>query len=184
MSTDHPVLRTARTLLRPLVKSDAAALHDVLRDEQTCTWWSGPPHKNMAETEAYLCKSIGSQNTKTWVITCGDDRALGWVYLEEGRTGIAELGYILHRDYWGQGLVFEAALAVVEYGFDTGNLRRIFADADPDNIGSIRVMEKLGFQFEGIARANWDTHIGVRDSLIYARINTDKSGIPFILKQT
>jgi len=173
MTSNHPILRTPRLTLRPLVQSDATALHDVLRDEETCIWWSAPAHKGLAETEAYIRESIGFQNAKTWVITREDDLALGWVYLGEGRPGIAELGYILHRDHWGKGLVFEAALAVVEYGFAAGGLRRIFADADPDNIGSIRVMEKLGFQFEGIARANWDTHLGVRDSLIYARINTD-----------
>ncbi|MBL4617039.1 MAG: GNAT family N-acetyltransferase [Robiginitomaculum sp.] len=53
-------------------------------------------------------------------------------------------------------------------------LRRIFADVDPDNTGSKRVVEKLGFQFEGVARANWETHIGVRDSLIYGLIATDE----------
>jgi len=45
--------------------------------------------------------------------------------------------------------------------------RRVFADVDPDNRGSIKLLETLGFKLEGRLRAEWEMHIGIRDSLIY-----------------
>ncbi len=56
---------------------------------------------------------------------------------------------------------------MIDYGFGALGLRRIYADTDPDNAGSNRLLEHLGFTGEGRLRAEWETHIGVRDSLIW-----------------
>jgi RimJ/RimL family protein N-acetyltransferase len=74
---------------------------------------------------------------------------------------------ILSRMCWGQGLGREALAAVVSHGFGPMGLRRIAADTDPDNRGSIAVLRSLGFVQEGHLRGEWKTHIGVRDSLIF-----------------
>lgn len=50
---------------------------------------------------------------------------------------------------------------------------RIFADVDPDNLASIRTFEQLGFRHEGVLRGNWETHIGVRDSVILGLLRSD-----------
>ena len=47
------------------------------------------------------------------------------------------------------------------------------ADTDPDNVGSIKLLEKLGFQKEGHLRSEWETHIGVRDSLIFGLLREE-----------
>ncbi len=83
------------------------------------------------------------------------------------RSGIREIGYIMRRDAWGQGYAREAVSAVIDYGFGELGLRRIIADTDPDNAGSNRLLETLGFTCEGRLRAEWETHIGVRDSFIW-----------------
>ena len=54
----------------------------------------------------------------------------------------------------------------LDFAFGAGQ-RRVFADTDPDNRGSIALLERLGFRLEGRLRGEWHTHIGVRDSLIY-----------------
>ena len=51
-------------------------------------------------------------------------------------------------DYWGKGIATEAAIACLNYGFNQLNLNRIIAMLLPDNMGSIRVLEQVGFQFE------------------------------------
>jgi RimJ/RimL family protein N-acetyltransferase len=66
----------------------------------------------------------------------------------------------------GQNLAARALAIVINDAFDRLGARRIFADIDPDNAASIRTFEKLGFQREGVLRAAWETHIGVRDSVI------------------
>ena len=62
---------------------------------------------------------------------------------------------------------------VIDYGFVLLKLRRIFADTDPDNLGSIALLERLGFQYEGRLRGEWETHMGVRDSLIFGLLRDE-----------
>ena len=67
----------------------------------------------------------------------------------------------------GGGLAREAVGAVIAHGFGAMGLRRIFGDADPENAASIGTLAALGFMLEGRLREEWETHIGVRDSLIF-----------------
>ena len=66
----------------------------------------------------------------------------------------------------GRNLAARGLAQGIDFVFDKKGARRIFADIDPENTASIRVFEKLGFLREGVLRAEWETHIGVRDSLI------------------
>ena len=104
--TDTPVLTTARLRLRPLVVEDADALHPVFADVELMTWWSSAPHASVAETRAYLAPRIGHDNWRCWAITLnGNDRAIGWVAAGEKRQGgVTEIGYILGRQHWGEGI--------------------------------------------------------------------------------
>ena len=54
--------------------------------------------------------------------------------------------------------------------------RRVMADTDPDNVASIRLLEKLGFQKEGRLRGEWEIHIGIRDSLIFGLLREEWAG--------
>lgn len=163
-----PTLTTARLILRQLREDDAAALFPVLSDAEVMIWWSSGPHTSLAETEAYVKGNAAEgQGYYCWAITAGDDVALGWVILVDGKPQVKEIGYILRRDQWGTGIAREAVARVIAHGFDDLGLRRIFADTDPENGGSIALLERLGFQREGRLRGEWETHIGVRDSLIF-----------------
>jgi ribosomal-protein-alanine N-acetyltransferase len=64
----------------------------------------------------------------------------------------AEIGYVIGRKYWGEGLMTEAVKEVIRFGFERMNLNRIQATCFPENIGSYRVMEKAGMKFEGTLR--------------------------------
>jgi RimJ/RimL family protein N-acetyltransferase len=170
-----PTLTTARLVLRQLRADDAEALFAVLSDAELMTWWSSGPHRSLAETGDYVTRnSAEGQDWLCWAITeSGDDVALGWVILMDGKPRVGEIGYILRRDRWGAGLAREAVERVIEYGFTDGELRRIFADTDPENAGSIALLERLGFQREGRLRGEWETHIGVRDSLIFGLLRDE-----------
>ncbi len=69
------------------------------------------------------------------------------LYLSDDRRQ-ALLGWILHRDYWKNGLTPEAGRAMIDYGFSTLGLHRIHVTCDAQNYGSRRVMEKLGMRRE------------------------------------
>lgn len=169
-----PTLQTHRLLLRQLRVTDAPSLHIALADKPNMMWWSSAPHASVAETEAYITWNASEDEGHfCWAITEQDDLALGWVILIPKREGVFEIGYMLRPDYGGRGLAREAALAAIGYGFSSLGLRRIFADIDPDNAASIRLVDALGFKREGYFREEWETHIGVRDSVIYALLAKD-----------
>ena len=64
------------------------------------------------------------------------------------KTGLVEVGYSFEREHWGRGFATEAAVAWLDFGFRSAGLQRIVAVAEPENEGSIRVMKKLGMEFE------------------------------------
>jgi RimJ/RimL family protein N-acetyltransferase len=63
-----------------------------------------------------------------------------------------DFGYVLSKRYWNQGIMTEAMQPVIRYVYDLSNIYRIWATHDIDNIGSGKVMEKLGMQYEGTLR--------------------------------
>lgn len=166
--TTLPTLTTERLRLRPLRPDDAESLHNAFGDVELMTWWSSAPDATVDDTRRRVVANSDSDAYPTWAVTlANDDRALGWVVFIPRRSGIREIGYIMRRDAWGQGYAREAVSAVIDHGFGELGLRRIIADTDPDNAGSNRLLETLGFTREGRLRAEWDTHIGVRDSFIW-----------------
>ena len=100
-----PTLTTARLVLRQLREDDAAALFPVLSDPEVMIWWSSGPHASLAETVDYVKGNVADgQGFDCWAITAGDDVALGWVILIDGKRDVKEIGYILRRDRWTGGI--------------------------------------------------------------------------------
>lgn len=60
-----------------------------------------------------------------------------------------ELGYWIGKKYWGHGYGTETAICLLQYGFEVINLHKIFAQAFSSNVGSYRIMQKIGLQYEG-----------------------------------
>lgn len=169
-----PSLKTGRLVLRPLRPDDASALHPIFANPQLMTWWSSGPHRSLGETQEYVLGNCSEPHSPTWAITfTDDDIAVGWVVLLPRRDGLREIGYILHPDYWRKGIAGEAVGCVIEYGFNELKLRKIFADVDPDNSASVGLLKKLGFRQEAHLREEWETHIGVRDSLIFGLLRSE-----------
>ncbi len=87
-----------------------------------------------------------------WLITDKNNgQMIGDCYLESGSesgSGEVELGYTIGREFWGQGVATEAGRAVVWFAFEYTDVQRILGVAMPDNIGSWRVLEYIGFSFE------------------------------------
>lgn len=172
---DVPTLKTERLVLRPMEYSDASALYPALSDEANMRYWSRGPLKSVDEVREYIGWNIESSTVQCFAVAKSEapDSALGWTILMDRNPGQAELGYILRPDAQGQGYAKEAVGEVLRHAFETRELRRVYADLDPDNEASLRLLEGLGMRREGHLRANWETHIGVRDSYIYARLAGD-----------
>jgi RimJ/RimL family protein N-acetyltransferase len=91
----------------------------------------------------------------------------GGLTIRDLKSGEAELGYCLNESCWGKGIGTEFAEAMISYGFKELNLHRIFANCDPENHASYRIMEKNGMTREGLLRENQIIKGKRRDTLIY-----------------
>ncbi len=153
-----PRLETERLLLRPLAPDDADFVFRHFSDPAVTRYLADmDPLTQCAQAEeivrSYLHPADDSYGC--WVITWKADGApIGLCNYDryDARSRRFEVGYSLSPACWGQGIMTEALRAVLRYGFTQMNLNRVEALVALENIGSIRVLEKLGFQREGLFR--------------------------------
>lgn len=85
----------------------------------------------------------------------------------------AELGYYIAEEYWGKGIITEAVKQLCDYVFSHTDIIRIYAEPFAYNIGSCRVLEKAGFQYEGTLRSNALKNGNVLDMKMYSKLKTE-----------
>ncbi len=82
------------------------------------------------------------------------------------------LGYTLEKNFWRQGLMYEALTCVLSHVFEESNTLRVKADVGAWNTPSIRLLEKLGFHHEGIQRSKCKTRGKIHDMKLLALTRT------------
>ena len=85
----------------------------------------------------------------------------------------AELGYYIAEEYWGKGIMTEAVKQICEYVFANSDIIRIYAEPFANNIASCRVLEKVGFQYEGTLRSNAVKNGRVIDMEMYSLLKAE-----------
>lgn len=168
---------TERLLLRPPRLSDAAAVFSGYAADPVATrYLTWRPHASIAITVSHFERLVEALSVEhraeiTWVLCerSDEDRALGMISLRlAGFKG--ELGYVLAPAAWGRGYMPEAVRALVQHAFD-GGLYRVAAYCDHENRASARVLEKAGFEREGLLR-RYALHPNVssepRDAIMFA----------------
>lgn len=149
-------LDTPRLTLRKLAESDAADLYDLEKDLQVRQYLDDmrPPSPWETWREQTIEKIRGfaqyGPDLGFWSARLADGTFAGWLHLRPGQAfpGEMELGYRLHSSLWGRGLATEAAGRLLKYGATELGLDYIIATALARNVGSRRVMEKIGMRFE------------------------------------
>lgn len=165
-----------RLRFRPQRIEDAEALHEAYRDEALMRYWSRGPIATVEEVREYLRPHLASDEWRGWAIMAKDTgEVIGTLAAGERRSGVVELGYLLVRRHWGRGFAREAVARLLDLLFLEEGRRRVFADTDPENEPSMRLLEALGFKREGLLRGEWETHIGVRDSVIWGLLRDEWS---------
>lgn len=141
------LLKTRRLILRPQAAADAAALFAILRDEEAMRFWNRSAISQLAVVEELVReqqRATAQGLCRYWTLMAEDD-AIGSVDLSLIRDGSAELGFLLRRDCWGQGLASEAVGAVIAHGFQSLGLSRLAAAVQSANRAAVRVLEKNSF---------------------------------------
>jgi len=143
---------TERLEIRTYTPEDLPKLHRLLSDAETMRFWPAP--FTTEQSEGWLKRSLANYSqgygrmgmfTRKGGEFVGD---VGIMTLEVDDMTENDLGYIVHASHWGKGYGFEAATAVLEYGFQTLGLERICANMPTDHVASRRVAEKLGMTLE------------------------------------
>jgi RimJ/RimL family protein N-acetyltransferase len=177
-----PTLEAERVRLRELNDTDVDALFSIFSNSQVMRYWSTAPFAKRDDAIALLREIRESfarrQYLKWGVALTSDNSIIGTttlfnLNLENQR---AEVGYALAHEHWGKGLMNEALRRLLQYAFDDLKLRRLEADVDPRNTGSIKTLERLGFQREGYLRERWHVCGEIQDALFYGLLRSEWKG--------
>lgn len=172
-------LDTPRLRLRPLQSGDAPAVYALHADPVALRYWSTPPWDDPAQADPLIERDQKALAEGDYLRLAlqrrADGRLIGLCSLFAFHlpSRRCELGYLLRREDWGQGLMHEALAALLDYGFGVLDLNRIEADIDPRNTASRRILDRLGFTEEGRLRERWIVAGEVSDSALYGLLRRD-----------
>jgi [ribosomal protein S5]-alanine N-acetyltransferase len=164
-------------LRRPLPSDAPQIFRDYAQDPEVTRFMIWPPHRELAETEAFLmdCERWWREGGRyPYAVAFKNEPRVPIGMIEMRIDGHrADFGYVLARRYWNRGLMTEALSALVNWALAQPAIYRAQAFCDIDNHASARVMEKAGLEFEGILR-RWLVHSNIapapRDCRIYSRV--------------
>lgn len=172
-----PELETGRLLLRRMTLADAPEMFFFRSDETVMKFIGREPVKIISEAEEFIEKiesGINSNNTIMWGIVLKEspEKLIGticyWnIQMENYR---AEIGFLLHPNYWRKGIMKEAINRILEYGFNVMKLHSIEGRTHADNIASASVLEATGFLKEGHLKEEFYFRGKFLDSVIYSRL--------------
>jgi RimJ/RimL family protein N-acetyltransferase len=152
-----PEIETSRLRLRMFRPDDLDALSLITGDAEVMKYLGTSGARTREKTKNTIdaiLRHWDEHGFGIWALDHKmDGRLIGWCGLQMlEKTPEVEVAYLLAKAYWNQGLATEAARATIEYGLDRLKLDRIVAIARPENVGSSRVMEKVGMKYERDAR--------------------------------
>ncbi|HVZ10180.1 bifunctional GNAT family N-acetyltransferase/(deoxy)nucleoside triphosphate pyrophosphohydrolase [Rhodopila sp.] len=179
-------LKTERLTLRPLLASDAAAMHRLVNDwEVTRTLaelpypypreladdWIGVTRKQIDDGHAYHLAITGHEGEKETLVG-----VVGLTLDRAARTG--RLGYWVGKAFWGHGVATEAAGRLTRWGFANLTLDRIRAEVTPANLASCAVLRRIGFRQTGTAVRHFTTSGSDHEVLVFEATRDDVFGRP------
>ena len=181
-------LTTPRLTLEPMAARHAPLLAEFFRcNESHLRPWDPPRPRGVTEVAYWEAEATRAEEdfrdgaVLRWLMfpVDGPRRIVGrinYTQLVRGPFQSCMLGYAVDRDAEGQGLMFEALQATLRHAFEVLRLHRVQANHLPENYRSARLLQRLGFRIEGLARdylyvnGAWRDH--VLNALTYPRFDT------------
>lgn len=172
-------LRTERLILKKMTVTDSSSLFKIWSDPEVTKFMNinnFNDEKQAAQMIELLDKlsqenkairySIYHLESEQIIGSCGYN-------LLDFENSKAEIGYELGKEYWRNGFATEVILKLLDYAFNTLHFNRIEAKVEPANTNSIRLLEKLNFQFEGTLRKSERSKDTFIDLNLYSKLTTD-----------
>ena len=155
---DLPTVRTSRLILRKLSLNDARDMFVYASNPQMTRFTTWEAHEAIDDSRAFLAQAIGKYehgDAMDWgIVDASTNQLIGTCgltnFCEQHQRG--DLGYGIAVPYWCKGYMTEAARAAIDTAFRMLPLNRLQSCCNINNVGSARVMDKLGMTFEGMFR--------------------------------
>jgi ribosomal-protein-alanine N-acetyltransferase len=172
-----PNLETERLILRQLKTEDVEAVFFLRSDANVLRFIGKEPVKDLNEAADFI-KRVNEESvtgkTILWGIALKEDAGLviGTIcfWNIDKQNERAELGYALHPDYWRKGIMKEAILKLLDYGFKEMKLHSVEARTSPENIPSASLLGTTGFLKEGHLKEVLCFRGEFYDSIIYSKV--------------
>jgi [ribosomal protein S5]-alanine N-acetyltransferase len=174
-------ITTERLLLRPITMKDAPDIFAYASNPEVTKYVRFVTHKSLRDTYAFIRRVQASYRksiTPLWGMEVkasgrliGASGFLQWPNADQR----AELGYVIHPHFWGQGYVTEAAQALCDFAFKKMKVNRIEAGTIVGHTASERVLQKCGFKVEGVLRQRELIKGKFPDVTMYSLLRSDYS---------
>lgn len=155
-----PIMETDRLILREITHDDTQAIFSNFSDPEVAKWFFEQPLSEIEQASKFIDLFIDEFNNGTgltWALELKNEGVCigtcGYGEIELGSRG--EVGFDLAKVQWGKGLMGEALLPVIEYGFERLKLQKIEAHSYSNNTRAIHLLEKVGFQMDKVSE---DSH--------------------------
>jgi len=177
----NKVLKSERLRLRLIETSDLEQIHALHSLPETDAYNTLGIPKDIKDTKSVIDPWLAAHQEEfisnyTFAITFSDTHeflGLFGMKLWAQKHSRAEIWYKIHSNYWNQGIATEAANRILDFGFNDLHLHRIQAGCAVENIGSIKVLEKIGMSREGRGRQILPLKNGWSDNFEYSILETD-----------
>ena len=174
------ILETDRLILRPFRAEDAQTMYDNwASDPEVTRFLSWPAYKGIEDARSILkiwLAEYQKPDFYQWAIVLKElDAPIGSISVvnSDDRVEMAEIGYCIGKNWWGRGIMPEAAKAVMAYLFEEVGIQRLEVGHDPDNSASGAVIRKCGFRYEGTLRRRILSNRGITDVAWYSMLKEE-----------
>ncbi len=173
-----PEIKTKRLLLRRMTDADVPELLFLRSNEKVMQFIGREKTQSIEEAIAFVQRintGVDANESIMWAITLAEkpDTMIGticfWNILKDHYR--AEVGYVLHPGFWSQGIMKEALMAVVDFGFNEMKLHSIAGHINPENAVSGIVLEKCGFVKEAYFKEDFYFRGKFSDTAVYSLIS-------------
>ncbi|WP_054957322.1 GNAT family N-acetyltransferase [Paenibacillus dakarensis] len=173
-------IETSRLIIREFIKEDWIDVHKYASDPKVTEYMLWGPN-NEEETKSYVSQQLDKQQSinrtdfEIAVVLKETNQLIGGcgIYLAEKN---AEMGYCFNSEYWGKGYASEASRALLKLAFETFNIHRVYATCRPENIGSAKVLRKVGMKMEGHLREHIWAKSKYHDSYLFSILESEYLG--------
>ncbi|MER6103717.1 GNAT family protein [Streptomyces sp. NPDC001832] len=159
--------------LREFAPTDVDDVLSIIGDDKVTNWLSFDS-RSLAEAvtmvDGAVARAQEEPRTEYYLAVTPkrEDRVVGFARIAFAGVKAGKLGYAIAAQEWGRGYATDAARCLTSYAFAELGLHRVSAAIGPSNLASIALVEKLGFQKEGVLRDHVHTNGGWRDSILYS----------------